>query len=62
MLVLDDVHELENHDCLDALVALLAHVPSGSQIVFSGRTEARLGLPKLRAAGELLELGLPRSR
>jgi LuxR family transcriptional regulator, maltose regulon positive regulatory protein len=57
VLVLDDVHELENHDCLDALAALLAHVPSGSQIVLSGRTEARLGLPKLRAAGELLELG-----
>ena len=27
VLVLDDVHELENHDCLDALVALLPHVP-----------------------------------
>jgi LuxR family maltose regulon positive regulatory protein len=57
VLVLDDVHELENHDCLDALVALLLHVPQGSQLVFSGRAEARLGLPKLRADGELLELG-----
>ena len=57
MLVLDDVHELENHDCLDALPALLLHVPQGSQLVLSGRTEARLGLPKLRADGELLELG-----
>ena len=57
VLVLDDVHELENHDCLDALAALLLHVPRGSQLVLSGRAEARLGLPKLRAAGELLELG-----
>ena len=57
VLVLDDVHELENHGCLDALVALLPHVPSGSQLVLSGRTEVRLGLPKLRADGELLELG-----
>ena len=57
VLVLDDVHELENHDCLDALVALLLHVPQGSQLVLSGRAEARLGLPKLRADGELLELG-----
>ena len=57
MLVLDDVHELENHECLDALAALLLHVPRGSQLVLSGRTEARLGLPKLRADGELLELG-----
>ena len=57
VLVLDDVHELENHDCLDALLALLPHVPRGSQLVLSGRTEAQLGLPKLRADGELLELG-----
>ena len=61
VLVLDDVHELENHECLDALAALLLHVPPGSQLVLSGRAEARLGLPKLRADGELLELGPPRS-
>jgi LuxR family maltose regulon positive regulatory protein len=57
VLVLDDVHELENHECLDALAALLLHVPRGSQLVLSGRAEARLGLAKLRADGELLELG-----
>ena len=57
MLVLDDVHELENPECLDALAALLLHVPRGSQLVLCGRAEARLGLPKLRADGELLELG-----
>ena len=57
VLVLDDVHELENHECLDALAALLLHVPHGSQLVLSGRTEARLGLPRLRVAGELLEVG-----
>jgi LuxR family transcriptional regulator, maltose regulon positive regulatory protein len=57
VLILDDVHELENNDCLDALAALLTHVPQGSQLVLSGRTEARLGLPKLRADGELFELG-----
>jgi LuxR family transcriptional regulator, maltose regulon positive regulatory protein len=57
VLVLDDVHELETDSCLDALLALLPHVPPGSQLVLSGRTEARLGLPKLRADGELLELG-----
>jgi LuxR family maltose regulon positive regulatory protein len=43
VLVLDDVHELENHDCLDAIAALLLHVPRGSQLVLSGRTEARQG-------------------
>jgi LuxR family transcriptional regulator, maltose regulon positive regulatory protein len=59
VLVLDDVHELVNHGCLDALVALFPHVPRGSHLVLSGRTEVRLGLPKLRAEGELLELGPP---
>jgi LuxR family transcriptional regulator, maltose regulon positive regulatory protein len=57
VLVLDDVHTLVNDDCLDALAALVAHVPPGSALVLSGRAEARLGLPKLRADGELLELG-----
>jgi LuxR family transcriptional regulator, maltose regulon positive regulatory protein len=57
VLVFDDVHELENDACLNALAALLLHVPPGSQLVLSGRTEARLGLAKLRADGELLELG-----
>jgi LuxR family maltose regulon positive regulatory protein len=57
VLVLDDVHEVEEYECLDALAALLLHVPRGSQLVLSGRAEARLGLAKLRAAGELLEFG-----
>jgi LuxR family transcriptional regulator, maltose regulon positive regulatory protein len=57
VLVLDDVHQIEDHDCLDALSAFLLHVPRGSQLVLSGRAEARLGLAKLRADGELLELG-----
>ena len=57
VLVFDDVHKLEEHDCLDVLAALLAHVPTGSQIVLAGRTGAGVGLAKLRADGELLELG-----
>ena len=57
VLVLDDVHELENHECLDVVAALLLHVPRGSQLVLCGRAEARLGIPRLRAEGQLLELG-----
>ena len=57
VLVLDDVHELENNDCLDALDTLILNMPPGSQLVLSGRADARLGLAKLRADGELLELG-----
>ena len=32
-------------------------MPQGSQLVLSGRAEIRLGLPRLRADGDLLELG-----
>ena len=58
LIVLDDVHELVNHECLDALGTLLSHLAPGSELVLAGRMEARLGLPRLRAEGELLELGV----
>ena len=41
VLVLDNVHVLEEQRCLDALLALALHVPVGSQLVFSGRIEPR---------------------
>ena len=44
VLVLDDVHVLQDHACLDALAALALHVPAGSQLVFSGRNEPQVGL------------------
>jgi LuxR family maltose regulon positive regulatory protein len=56
VLVLDDVHVLHDHRCLDALVILAQHVPEGSQLVLSGRMEAPLGLATMRAKRELLEL------
>jgi LuxR family transcriptional regulator, maltose regulon positive regulatory protein len=57
VLVLDDVHVLEERRCLDVLVALALHVPAGSQLVFSGRIEPRVGLPSMRADGDLVEIG-----
>ena len=62
VLVLDDVHELENHECLDALVALLPHVPQGSQLVLSGRTEARLGLAEAPCRRRAARAGARRAR
>jgi LuxR family maltose regulon positive regulatory protein len=56
VLVLDDVHVLDDPRCLDALVALALHVPAGSQLVFSGRTEAHVGLATMRADRELFEV------
>jgi LuxR family transcriptional regulator, maltose regulon positive regulatory protein len=57
VLVLDDVHELRDRDCLDALEPLAKSLSCGSQLVLSGRDEARLPLARLRAAGKLLEVG-----
>jgi LuxR family maltose regulon positive regulatory protein len=57
VLVLDDVDELRDRDCLDALAVLAGHVPEGSQLVLAGRGQARVRLPRLRVAGQLLEIG-----
>jgi LuxR family maltose regulon positive regulatory protein len=57
VLVLDDVHELRDRDCIDALEPIAKHLPDGAQLVLSGRAEERLPLARLRAAGRLLALG-----
>jgi LuxR family transcriptional regulator, maltose regulon positive regulatory protein len=57
VLVLDDVHELTDRDCLDALEPLAKNLSCGSQLVLSGSDETLLPLARLRAAGKLLELG-----
>jgi LuxR family transcriptional regulator, maltose regulon positive regulatory protein len=56
VLVLDDVHELSNRDCLDALEPVAQHLPEGSHLVLCGRAEDGLPLARLRAAGQLLEI------
>jgi LuxR family transcriptional regulator, maltose regulon positive regulatory protein len=57
VLVLDDVQELRDRDCLDVLEPIAKHLPEGSQLVLSGRSEDGLPLARLRAAGRLLTLG-----
>jgi LuxR family transcriptional regulator, maltose regulon positive regulatory protein len=57
VLVLDDVHELSNQDCLDTLEPIAKHLPEGSLLVLSGRADEGLPLARLRTAGRLLELG-----
>jgi LuxR family transcriptional regulator, maltose regulon positive regulatory protein len=57
VLVLDDVHELHERDCLDALAVLSEHVPDGSQLVLSGRSEAAVPIARIRTEGRLFELG-----
>ena len=57
VLVLDDVHVLDDHECWAALSVLADHVPPGSRLVLSGRDAPVLALARLRAAGRMLELG-----
>jgi LuxR family transcriptional regulator, maltose regulon positive regulatory protein len=57
ILVLDDVHRLEDRGCLDALSLLLHHLPPGCQVAIAARWEPDLPFGRLRAQRELLELG-----
>ena len=56
-LVVDDTHLIENPACWHILATLLDHLPPGSRLCVSGRTDARLPLARLRAEGRLLALG-----
>jgi LuxR family transcriptional regulator, maltose regulon positive regulatory protein len=57
VLVVDDVHLLDNRECLAALSALADHVPGGSRLVLAGRTRPPLRIARLRAEGRILEIG-----
>ena len=57
VLALDDVHELKNPRCIDAIVALADHLADGSQIVISTRDAAALPLGRWRTRARCVELG-----
>jgi len=57
MLVLDDVHLLENRESQAALSALADHVHAGSQLVLAGRARPPLQVARLRAQGRIAEIG-----
>jgi len=54
--MLDDLHELRSPACHDVLGVVLAAIPGGSQLAAAGRSE-QPHLPRLRVAGDALELG-----
>jgi LuxR family transcriptional regulator, maltose regulon positive regulatory protein len=56
VLVIDDLHELSSADALAQLERLLVRRPSQLRIVLATRRDPRLGLHRLRLAGELVEL------
>jgi LuxR family maltose regulon positive regulatory protein len=57
LLVLDDVHRLEDRTCLDALTAFVDHLPPRFRVALSGRTEPGIPMARLRAQRVLLEVG-----
>jgi LuxR family maltose regulon positive regulatory protein len=57
VLVLDDIHLLENWACLDAVARLIEYLPRGSQLAIASRGEPPLPLARLRAEGRVVEVG-----
>ena len=57
VLVLDDLDVLRSLEALDVVSALADQLPDGGLLVVAGRTQPRLRVAALRAAGTLLELG-----
>jgi LuxR family maltose regulon positive regulatory protein len=58
VLVLDDLHAVENPSCLDVLAALREFVPPGSQIAVASREAPALPLARWRTRGWLQEIGV----
>ena len=56
LLVLDDVHRLVDRTCLDALAALLDHLPPGFQVAMASRTTPKLPLGRMRVERDLMEI------
>jgi LuxR family maltose regulon positive regulatory protein len=57
VLVLDDYHLVESQPVHDSLTFLLDHLPPGLRLVISSRDNPPLPLARLRARGQLAELG-----
>jgi LuxR family maltose regulon positive regulatory protein len=59
VLVIDDLHELHSAEALGWLELFLARLPSQLLVALATREDPRLGLHRLRLAGELTELRGP---
>ena len=57
LLLLDDLHEVDDQACRDALTLLVDRLPPGSTVAAASRGEVWLNLARRRARGELLEIG-----
>ncbi len=57
VVILDDLHLIADPACTDAIAQLAGHLRVGSRLVFASRGVPALRLARLRAAGDLLEIG-----
>jgi LuxR family maltose regulon positive regulatory protein len=57
-LVLDHVEALENQECLDTVAELALHLPPGARLALAARADPPLPIPRLRARGEIVEIGV----
>jgi LuxR family maltose regulon positive regulatory protein len=60
--VFDDYHVISDHSCHDQVAFLLSHLPAGVQLVIVTRAVPPLPLARLRASGEVTEIGVPELR
>ena len=58
VLVLDDLHLVDNRSCLDVIAELVQYVPAGSQIAIASREEPALPLARWRTNGHVQEVGV----
>ena len=58
VLVLDHVEALENDECLDTIAELALHLPARSRLALGTRAEPPLPMARLRAGGEVVEVGV----
>jgi LuxR family maltose regulon positive regulatory protein len=59
VLVIDDLHELNSADALSWLDVFVGRLPPELRVVLATREDPRLGLHRLRLAGQLTELRAP---
>ena len=58
VLVLDHVEALQNDECLDTIAELALHLPAGSRLALGTRAEPPLPMARLRAGGDVVEVGV----
>ena len=56
--VLDHVEALTNAECKDMIAELTLRLPSGSQVAMGSRHEVPVPVPRLRAQGSIVEIGV----